>query len=205
MAAVAMVTILNSSRARRGSIRSLADEDIPGVHDDDGDEHFVTDTIPESCIIHRRDVRKTEPCADLLPRMSKRASYAQVQIASSGEPTMIEKICTIHQYRPVASDKLSRALRPAPDHVVRRRTRNRAFTGKKISTAYMDQAAIQLVPTSAGSWPPVPVQMGRGRLRPRPCARATCAVRGPRADANVRACVGICVRYWRATPTRRTR
>ena len=116
MAAVAMVTILNASRARRGSIRSLADEDIPGVNDDDGDEHFVTDAIPESCIIHKRDVSKTAPCADLLPRMSKRASYAQVQIASSGEPTMIEKICTIHQYRPVASDKLSRALRPAPDH-----------------------------------------------------------------------------------------
>ena len=99
MAAVAMVTILNASRARRGSIRSLADEDIPGVNDDDGDEHFVTDAIPESCIIHKRDVSKTAPCADLLPRMSQRVSYAQVQIASSGEPTMIEKICTIHQYR----------------------------------------------------------------------------------------------------------
>ena len=79
--------------------------------------------------------------------MSKRASYAQVQIAASGEPTMIEKICTIHQYRqsPATSSRVRYGRRPIT--LACRRTRNRAFTGKKISTAYMDQAAIQQVPT----------------------------------------------------------
>jgi hypothetical protein len=194
---VAMVTILNASRARRGSIRSLADEDIPGVHDDDGDEHFVTEAVPESCIIHKRDVSKTAPCADLLPRMSQRASYAQVQIASSGEPTMIEKICTIHQYRPVASDKLSRALRPAPDHACAQADPKPGFHRQEDLHCIHGPSRYPAGPDLGRlSATPVPVQMGHGRLRPRPCARATCAVWGPPAVVNVRACVGICVRCW---------
>jgi hypothetical protein len=41
-------------------VRSLSNEDIPSVRDDDGDKHFVTDAVPESCIIHKGDVSKHE-------------------------------------------------------------------------------------------------------------------------------------------------
>lgn len=110
-----MVTILNASRARRGSIRSLADEDNPGVHEDDGDEHFVTDAIPESCIIHKRDVSNTalrrSPPAHEQARVVRTGANRRVGRAYHDREDMHNP-----SIQAVASDKLSRALRTAPDH-----------------------------------------------------------------------------------------
>ena len=173
MAAVAMVTILNASRARRGSIRSLADEDNPGVHEDDGDEHFVTDAIPESCIIHKRDVSNTalrrSPPAHEQARVVRTGANRRVGRAYHDREDMHNP-----SIQAVASDKLSRALRTAPDHACVQADPKPGFHWQEDLHCIYGSSRYPAGPdASAGSRPPAPCKMRRGRLRPRPCARVT--------------------------------
>ncbi len=130
-------------------MRTLSNEDIPSVRDDDGGEHFVTDAVPESWIIHKRDV-------------SKRAPNVLVQIAASGEA---------HQDREdmyIPRQRLGMKKKPGFHRKKCKLQRCPDQTG-----------LFQQVLTSAGSRPPVPMPMGQWRLRPRPCAQPPYWARAP--------------------------
>ncbi len=147
-------------------MRSLSNEGIPSVRDDDGGEHFATDAVPESCIIHKRDVSKHEQAR-------------------------VERTCANRRVGRSYQDREDTVQSPS----AREHEKNRAFTGRNANSAALSRPNryIRQVLTSAGSRPPVPMPMGHGRLRPCVCATA---ILGPRADVNGRACVDICVRYW---------
>ncbi len=125
-------------------MRSLSNEDIPSVRDDDGDEHFVTDAVPESCIIHKRDVSKHEQARVERTRASRRVGRSYQDREDMNSP------------RQRVGMKKKTGLSPEEMQLQR----------------CPDQTAIRQVLTSAGSRPQVPMPMGHGRAPTPVCATA---------------------------------